>query len=194
VGTLLGRLAAFIVSARVVLAMRGIFIGRFQPYHGGHANVVADIATQVDELVVGVGSADDSHTGRDPFTAGERVTMVTQALEAADHDLTTYVVPIEDIERNAIWISHIESMCPAFDVAYANNPLVVRLFEEAGVEVRSTELYDRGAYEGTEIRRRMRDGEDWRALVPDAVAAVIDEIDGVERIQQVTATDANGDR
>jgi nicotinamide-nucleotide adenylyltransferase len=184
VGTLLGRLAAFIVSARVVLAMRGIFIGRFQPYHGGHANVVADIATQ----------ADDSHTGRDPFTAGERVTMVTQALEAADHDLTTYVVPIEDIERNAIWISHIESMCPAFDVAYSNNPLVVRLFEEASVEVRSTELYDRGAYEGTEIRRRMRDGEDWRALVPDAVAAVIDEIDGVERIQQVTATDANGDR
>jgi nicotinamide-nucleotide adenylyltransferase len=171
--------------------MRGIFIGRFQPFHCGHAQVVGDIASEIDELVVGVGSADDSHTRRDPFTAGERVLMLTRALDATV-DSPTYVVPIEDIDRNAIWISHIESMCPPFEVAYTNNPLVVRLFAEADIEVRRTDMYDRAAYEGTEIRRRMCEGEDWRSLVPDPVAAVIDEIDGIERLRQVTDSDANG--
>ncbi|MFB6198984.1 MAG: nicotinamide-nucleotide adenylyltransferase, partial [Halobacteriaceae archaeon] len=111
--------------------MRGFFVGRFQPYHQGHHDVVSEhISNQVDELVVGVGSAGDSHTKRNPFTAGERVMMITQSIH--DLDLVTYVVPIEDLERNSVWVSHVQSMCPDFDIAYSNNPLVVRLFQEAG--------------------------------------------------------------
>ncbi|WP_049979238.1 nicotinamide-nucleotide adenylyltransferase, partial [Halolamina rubra] len=114
--------------------MRGFYIGRFQPYHDGHHQMVTEIAGEVDELVVGIGSAGDSHTTRNPFTAGERVMMVTKALKSLD--IPTYVVPIEDLERNAVWVGHVESMTPKFDVAYSNNPLVVRLFTESGVEVR----------------------------------------------------------
>ncbi len=47
---------------------RGFYIGRFQPYHQGHHRVVQDIAEEVDELVVGIGSADQSHSVRNPFT------------------------------------------------------------------------------------------------------------------------------
>ena len=36
---------------------RGFFIGRFQPFHNGHHNVVETIAEEVDELVLGIGSA-----------------------------------------------------------------------------------------------------------------------------------------
>ncbi len=38
-------------------------------------------------------------------------------------------------------------MCPDFDVAYSNNPLVVRLFEEAGIEVRQSPMFDRDRLE-----------------------------------------------
>ena len=126
--------------------MRGFYIGRFQPFHDGHRYMAEEIAGEVDELVLGIGSAGDSHTTRNPFTAGERVMMVTKAVE--DLDVTTYVVPIEDLDRNAVWVSHVRSMTPRFDVAYSNNPLVVRLFEEAGVEVRGSPMFRRDVLEG----------------------------------------------
>jgi nicotinamide-nucleotide adenylyltransferase len=170
---------------------RGFYIGRFQPYHEGHHRVIEQIATEVDELVVGIGSAGDSHSARNPFTAGERIMMITKAL--VDFDLVTYAVPIEDLDRNAVWVSHVQSMSPNFDVAYSNNPLVIRLFDEAGIEVRQSPMYDRDVLEGTEIRRRMVEGGDWESLVPDAVVEVVEEIDGTDRIQHVSDTDSNGD-
>ncbi|WP_138005149.1 nicotinamide-nucleotide adenylyltransferase [Halalkalirubrum salinum] len=169
--------------------MRGFYIGRFQPYHHGHHHMVEEIAEQVDELVLGIGSAGDSHSPRNPFTAGERVMMVTKSV--AEFDMTTYVVPIEDLDRNSVWVSHVESMSPAFDVAFSNNPLVVQLFTEAGVEVRQSPMFKREILEGTELRQRMIDGDEWRDLVPGPVVDVINEIGGIERIQRVSDTDAD---
>ncbi|WP_224450163.1 nicotinamide-nucleotide adenylyltransferase [Haloprofundus salilacus] len=171
--------------------MRGFYIGRFQPYHNGHHHMVEEIAAEVDELVLGIGSAGDSHSPRNPFTAGERVLMLTKSL--ADFDITTYVVPIEDLERNSVWVSHVQSMSPSFDVAYSNNPLVVQLFDEAGVEVRQSPMFRREVLEGTELRQRMIEDDDWQHLVPPAVVDVVDEINGIERIQRVSDSDANGD-
>jgi nicotinamide-nucleotide adenylyltransferase len=170
--------------------MRGFYIGRFQPYHDGHHHMVDEIAEEVDELVLGIGSADASHTTRNPFTAGERVMMVTKSV--AEFDLTTYVVPIEDIERNSVWVSHVQSMSPRFDVAYSNNPLVVQLFREAGVEVRGYPMYNREELEGTGLRERMLAGDPWEHLVPDPVVEVIGDIGGVERLRRIASTDANG--
>ena len=168
--------------------MRGFYIGRFQPYHDGHHQMVTEIADEVDELVLGIGSAGDSHTPRNPFTAGERVMMVTKSV--VDLDLTTYAVPIEDLDRNSVWVSHVQSMSPAFDVAYSNNPLVIQLFSEAGVEVRQSPMFNRDVLEGVELRTRMIEGGDWRSLVPTAVVDVIEEIGGIERIQRISDTDA----
>jgi nicotinamide-nucleotide adenylyltransferase len=117
--------------------------------------------------------------------------MVTKSV--AEFDLTTYVVPIEDLERNSVWVSHVRSMSPSFDVAYSNNPLVIELFREAGVEVRQSPMFNRDVLEGTELRERMIEGGDWRRLVPDPVVEVIDEIDGIERIQAVSQSDSNGE-
>jgi len=170
---------------------RGFYIGRFQPFHNGHLSVVEQIADDVDELVLGIGSADDSHTVRNPFTAGERIMMITKSL--VDTDLVTYAVPIEDLERNSVWVSHVQSMSPDFDVAYSNNPLVIQLFREAGVEVRQSPMFNREVLAGTEIRERMVDDENWESLVPEAVVDVVDEIDGIERIQMISDNDSDGD-
>jgi len=169
--------------------MRGFYIGRFQPYHDGHHRMVREIVSEVDELVLGIGSAGHSHSRRNPFTAGERVMMVTKSV--AEFDCTSYVVPIEDLDRNSVWVSHVRSMSPSFDVAYSNNPLVIQLFKEAGVEVRQSPMFNRGVLEGAELRERMVEGGEWRHLVPDPVVDVIEEIDGIERIQRVSETDTN---
>ena len=171
--------------------MRGFYIGRFQPYHNGHHRLVEEIATEVDELVLGIGSAGDSHSPRNPFTAGERIMMVSKSV--AEFGLTTYAVPIEDLDRNSVWVSHVQSMSPSFDVAYSNNPLVIQLFHEAGVEVRQSPMFDRDVLEGTELRERMMRDANWEHLVPAPVVDIVREIGGVERIQRVSDTDSNGD-
>jgi len=168
---------------------RGFYIGRFQPFHNGHLNMVEQIADDVDELVLGIGSADDSHTTRNPFTAGERIMMITKSL--VGYDLVTYAVPIEDLERNSVWVSHVQSMSPDFDVAYSNNPLVIQLFREAGIEIRQSPMFNREVLEGSEVRERMISGGDWKSLVPEAVVDVVEEMNGIERIQMVSESDSN---
>ena len=113
--------------------------------------------------------------------------MIRHALE--DADVMHYAIPLEDLQRNAVWVSHIISMTPPFDVVYSNNPLVVRLFEEAGITVEQPPMYQREGYSGSEIRRRMLADEDWKELVPVEVVDVIDEIDGVNRLKSVSRSD-----
>jgi nicotinamide-nucleotide adenylyltransferase len=166
---------------------RGLYIGRFQPYHNGHQAVLERICREIDEIVIGIGSAQLSHEPENPFTAGERVLMITRAME--EIDCPNYVIPLEDIRRNSLWAAHVKAMSPPFDIVFSSNPLVIRLFGEAGITVRSPEMYERETHSGTEIRRRMLSGGRWRELVPPAVATVIDEIDGVQRLIEISGTD-----
>ena len=166
---------------------RGFYIGRFQPYHNGHQAVLERIAREVDEIVIGVGSAQLSHELLNPFTAGERVLMITRSL--SEITCPFYVIPIEDIQRNALWVAHVRSMTPPFDICYSSNPLVVRLFGEAGIKVQSPEMYERETLSGTEIRRRMLNNEPWNPLVPPAVVQVLKEIDGSRRLCQIARDD-----
>jgi nicotinamide-nucleotide adenylyltransferase len=166
---------------------RGFYIGRFQPYHNGHQSVLEHIADDVDEIVIGIGSAQLSHLSDNPFTAGERVLMITRALVSLGCPF--YVIPIEDIKRNALWVSHVLSMTPPFDLCYSSNPLVMQLFKEAGITVQSPAMYERETLSGTEIRRRMLSEEPWESLVPPSVVQVINEIDGVERLLQISQKD-----
>ncbi len=169
--------------------MRAFFIGRFQPYHLGHHEVIKNILNEVDELIIGIGSAQESHSLENPFTAGERVWMISKALDELKIEKKIYIIPLEDIKRNSLWVAHVKEMVPPFDVVYSNNPLVKRLFKEAGVEVRGTHLYNRVDYQGTEIRKKMINGENWKKYVPKAVVEVIETIDGINRIKEIISKD-----
>jgi nicotinamide-nucleotide adenylyltransferase len=162
----------------------GLIIGRFQPFHKGHFEVIKTIANDCDAIVIGIGSAELSHTIDNPFTAGERHLMISRALKEEGLN-EFYIVPIVDIHRYAVWVSHVESLVPPFNAIYSNNPLTRRLFREAGYEVRNSPLYNREMYSGTEIRRRIIEGENWEDLVPKGVAEVIMEIDGESRVKDL---------
>jgi nicotinamide-nucleotide adenylyltransferase len=162
-----------------------LVIGRFQPFHRGHLEVIRKISKECDTVTIGIGSAQFSHTLENPFTAGERHLMISRAMK--DEGLEDYfLVPIVDINRYAVWVAHVVSLVPPFQAIYSNNALTRRLFEEAGYEVRDSPLFNRQLYSGTEIRRRMVAGEDWRPAVPRAVAEVIEEVDGVNRLRELT--------
>ena len=164
--------------------MRGLIIGRFQPFHKGHFEVLKEIASQVDKLIIGIGSADESYTFEDPFTAGERHLMVSESLNQAGID-NYYLIPIVDIHRYSVWVAHVKSLVPPFDAIYTNNDLTARLFREAGIEVRRPTLYDREKYSGKRVRQTMVEEGDWQSLVPEGTIMVMEEIDGSNRVKEL---------
>ncbi len=166
--------------------MRGLVIGRYQPFHNGHLEIIREIMSDPDctELIIIIGSAQVSHTLENPFTAGERILMLDAAINEANIK-NCFLIPIIDINRYAVWVSHVESLVPPIDIVYTNNALTHRLFTEKGYRVKSPKLYDRIKYSGTKIRELMLSGGDWQSLVPPSVARIISEIDGINRLKEL---------
>ncbi len=169
--------------------MRGLWIGRFQPFHKGHIYVINEIQKEVDEVVICIGSAQKSHSLTNPFTSGERVMMIKKGLYENGIKKNYYIIPIPDVENNSLWVSHVKSLAPPFSKVYSGNTLVKRLFEETGSKAATPPMYNRSEYSGTEIRRRMLEGEPWEDLVPKGVVEVVKEVDGINRVLDLVKSD-----
>ncbi|QKR01014.1 nicotinamide-nucleotide adenylyltransferase [Metallosphaera tengchongensis] len=169
---------------------RAIYPGRFQPFHLGHLSVVKWSLERVDELIILIGSAQESHTLSNPFTAGERVEMIRKAMnnEGIPGD-RYYLIPIPDILMNNVWAYHVRMYVPSFQTVVARNPLVLRLFREAGNDILVPPSFQREKYNSTLIRKYIITGEEWSDLVPNEVYTFIKSIKGDERLREITGTD-----
>jgi len=169
---------------------RGLYVGRFQPFHLGHLDAIQSVLKEVEEIVIVIGSAQYSHNIHNPFTAGERLVMIRNALEEANVDFTRiWVVPVPDVHLHMMWVSAVEGYTPKFQIVYSNEPLTRRLFMEAGYKVKNIPLFERQIYSSTTVRERIIADENWRTLVPKSVADFIMGIDGVNRLRDLHQTD-----
>lgn len=173
--------------------MRALLIGRFQPFHCGHLSIVEKILDDVDEIIIGIGSADLSHSIQNPFTAGERIMMIRDALTDINLDPSRYfIIPITDISINNLWPAHVHMLTPPFEKVYSGNSLVQRLFIEDGLEVIKPTLFNRTEYSGTLIRDMIiNDDDKWKSLVPEAVVRDIKSIDGINRMKHLSIKELN---
>ncbi len=165
--------------------MRALFIGRFQPFHLGHVEVLKKFDF---EYVIAIGSAYESYTKENPFTAGERYEMIYKGMiEAGIKNF--HIVPVPDINRYGVYVKHLADITPSFDKVITNKKVIREIFEKEGYEVISTPLYKRKEYRGEVIRRRIAKKMPWEHLLPKSVADYIKKIRGVERIQVIYAKD-----
>ena len=172
------------------MVKRGLYVGRFQPFHLGHQEAIRCVLRGVDEAVIAIGSAQYSHNANNPFTAGERLVMIRKALEEAEVDLSrVWVVPVPDVHLHMLWVAALEGYTPSFNVVYSNEPLTRRLFMEAGYKVKSIRFFERKNYNSTLVREKMLHDDSWTTLVPKSVAAFITGIDGVNRLRDLMSTD-----
>lgn len=172
---------------------RGLFVGRFQPFHLGHLSGIKASLDLVEELIIVVGSAEYSHSDKNPFTAGERIEMIRAALNGAKIDPAKYmVIPIRDVHIHATWVPFIVSQVPRFDIVFTNESLTSRLFRERGYKVDPIPFFDRTMYSATEIRQRILKGENWESLVPKSVADLLLSFGGIERIRELAMSDSPG--
>ena len=171
------------------MVRRGVFIGRFQPIHLGHIKALNKILGEVEEVIIVIGSSQISHSLDNPFTAGERITFIKDALDENDIDPNRYyLIPVPDTYDNRLWVAHLVSLTPAFEIVYSNNPLVKRLLFESGYSVKQIPLFKREKFSATLIRMAIMQGKPWEDLVPKKVAKDIKDIGGVDRIKAIGDT------
>jgi nicotinamide-nucleotide adenylyltransferase len=103
--------------------------------------------------------------------------MIRNALIDEKLDAKRYlIIPVPDAIGHAVWTAFIDQVVPKYDIVFSNDNLTIQLFKEKGVQVVEPDLYDRKIYSATEVRKRIIDREDWKSLVPAAVAKVVEPI------------------
>lgn len=156
-----------------------LFIGRFQPIHYGHLEAIKQIANQkdIEKLIIGIGSSQESFTAYNPFTAKEREEMLNASLTI---DIPYEIKHIPDFADNDEWTKELLAKYFQGDIVYSGNPLVIRLLTEAGLEVKNPPHIDNPS--ATEIRRLIIEGKDWEKYVPEKAQEVIKKIQGEKRL------------
>lgn len=179
------------------MTSRGLMIGRFQPFHNGHLALAKQILSECDELIIVVGSAQFNYLDKDPFTSGERILMIHEAIKEAKADLSNcYIVSLANDENNARWLAYLRSMTPPFDILYSGNDFVkhLALSQNANITVKTPQFVDKEECNGTNIRRLIVAGKQWKHLLPAAVVRVIEQVNGIERIKILAGSDSNPQR
>ena len=165
-------------------------MGRFQPFHLGHLDLIQQILKECDEVIILVTSAQFNYLEKDPFTAGERIEMIHNSLKESDIDLNKCIIlSLENQFNIATWSSYLKSMLPHFDRVYSGNEYVKMLLKDSDIEVTTPVFLDRQNYSGTKIRSMMISGGDWKKFVPHAVSTFIQKNDGENRLSIIKQSD-----
>jgi len=168
---------------------RALYIGRFQPFHKGHLKALYWILERENEVIIGIGSAQFSHTLKNPFTLGERIEMIYSVLKQENLLTRAVIVGIPDTDnQHSIWVSLVKSFSPRFEKVYTNDPLSRQLFEENNIPTSGIPFFKRDIYKATKIRELMISDQPWEDLVPQPVAKIIKEINGVERLKKIAGS------
>ena len=165
-------------------------MGRFQPFHLGHLDLVKQILSECDEVVIAITSSQFNYLEKDPFTASERIEMIYQALKEDGVDLSRcFIIPIENQFNIATWTSYLKSILPQFDKVYSGNEYVSMLLADTGIQVIKPKFLERERYNATRIRNLMIEDQNWQSFVPPIVANIIKKINGINRLKTISKSD-----
>lgn len=100
----------------------GVFIGRFQPLHHGHEQLVRDALERVNHLIVLVGSANVARDPRNPFTFDERAGMFRKSFAYEMSEGRLIVEPLDDhFYSDTAWCAEVQQRVKRI-VLEAGNP------------------------------------------------------------------------
>ena len=154
-----------------------LFIGRFQPFHNGHLYSFKKCFELADEVIVGIGSSQESGTESNPWDYETRKKMVESVLQG----LSSQVVAIPDVFSDKKWGELVRLVIKEQGyeisevVGVGNNEWTNRIFRQIGIEVYETGLFNRDELEGIKIRKMMKEGdESWKFRVPESVVKYLE--------------------
>jgi cytidyltransferase-like protein len=138
-----------------------VVLGRFQPFHKGHALMIQE-AEKVRlenhpglKLIIAIGSSNRPETLRNPWSSSERSQMISCWLkEEAGFD--AIIVSIPDIEDPPNWVNHAEKYHGSAGVFFSSDQYSCDLYSNSDWTVIHTPLIQRDNFEGWRVRETAR--------------------------------------
>ena len=135
--------------------VRCIVLGRFQPFHMGHARLVeaAIKHAQGGEVVVAIGSAQAEWESRNPWTYDERNEMIQAWASAHQHAIT--IIGIDDINDAPNWVQHATEAHGEGVLVTSDGP-TAELYQASHWTIHHVDLHERDTFEGWRVRQSIR--------------------------------------
>lgn len=184
-----------------------LFVGRFQPFHLGHLDIIKKILKENDRVIIAIGSAEKNYVPENPLTAGERYMLIDETLKAEKIDPARYsIVPVRNIDNYALWIDHMNLYVPPYDTIYTGSNIVKACFEASGNSGKASNKSQKNTrnlvkikrvlpISATKIRELMlksangaKTKEKWESLVPKKTAEILKKLNIPSRLKNIGST------
>ena len=130
----------------------GLYIGRFQPVHKGHLEVINQALKKCDTLIIAIGSSQESGTKRNPFTLVQTSNFIHKLFEYREKDHSKIaIIGIPDRENpsnDSSWGTYV------FNLIFQSFQMIPSIVFEGNESERST-WYDELNVETIKIDRSL---------------------------------------
>lgn len=162
-----------------------LFIGRFQPFHLGHLDIIKKYFSKGFFIKIGIGSSLKSNQKENPFTFEEREKMIKLILKKEGiKGYSIFSVP-DFIGKDEVWKSNVRKVVGSFDFLITGNNWVRNIFcdEAIGVFNYDENKMRHKGLEGKKIRKNLAEGS--RKGLPSIVYNYLKKIKGIERLKGI---------
>ncbi|THF86506.1 NUDIX domain-containing protein [Deinococcus sp. KSM4-11] len=117
----------------------GVYIGRFEPPHTAHLEVMLEALRSVQKLIIVIGSARAARTPKNPFTAEERQDIIAAMLQEAGIARPRILfVHVRDYFYNeTLWLSEVQRGVQAHTRGSSDVALIGHIKDESSYYLRS---------------------------------------------------------
>ena len=85
-----------------------IFIGRFQPFHLAHKELLIEALNQADKVIVVIGSHNKAPDIKNPWTAEQRVQMIRNSLSKEDNERIITIFMRDYLYNDNLWLTDLQ--------------------------------------------------------------------------------------
>jgi len=157
-----------------------LFIGRFQPFHNGHLDIIKKILKENDKVIIAIGSAQLEKTGKNPLNSSIRKKLIELGLKENKIPKEKYLITkIKDINDYSAWAEFVINSVDKFDIIYTGSDIVRDCFlgKYGGkIEFKKEKIIDIKKdlpISATKIRKIIKEKDNWEELISPWVAKTV---------------------
>lgn len=157
----------------------GLTVVRMQPIHKGHVRLINHMLMDCDIAIIGLGSAQESRTERNPFTPVERMEMIHRVFGQSSK---IKIIPITDVAATTHkeWTDHVfniiaQNNLPIPTEYYGGSAFDVEWYKDTHMNLRVIDRECIITTQATDVRMDIAAGGSmWKTLVPEIVVPMIE--------------------
>jgi nicotinamide-nucleotide adenylyltransferase len=179
---------------------KALFIGRFAPPHKGHIEAIINLASEFDEVVIGLGSCYEVGSPRHPFLAIYREKMILLSLHEMGCDISKIKIShVQDFLTFEQWIDHILSLVKKEKITHfvtGNEKDILGVLKEKNMNLDldfiNPELTSTVPYHASDLRKAIVEGDysKFLEIAAPGTIALIGSINGFQGIREAIENEA----